>query len=140
MHLFDLFNAKAQVLRSLFISRKQFENLIERDCDGKLNGQFMHNYSESDLDFMENYLDIFELGLDQLEKFMRMLASAEGLLKLDECSILYYLRQLLNGPFACAARLVRNPPEPGGGVGSLGDSLGLKPPSSSASSGLLRPM
>ena len=97
------FNAKAQVLRSLFISRKQFENLIERDCDGKLNGQFMHNYSESDLDFMENYLDIFELGLDQLEKFMRMLASAEGLLKLDECSILYYLRQLLNGPFACAA-------------------------------------
>ena len=97
------FNVKAQVLRSLFVNRKQFENLIERDCDGKLNGQFMHNYSESDLDFMENYLKIFELGLDQLEKFIGMLQSAEGLLNLDECSILYYLRQLLNGPFACAA-------------------------------------
>tara|TARA_R100000995_G_C3472528_1_gene119081 strand:- start:295 stop:1500 length:1206 start_codon:yes stop_codon:yes gene_type:complete len=97
------FNVKAQVLRSLFVNRKQFENLIERDCDGKLNGQFMHNYSESDLDFMENYLKIFELGLDQLEEFIGMLQSAEGLLNLDECSILYYLRQLLNGPFACAA-------------------------------------
>jgi len=97
------FNVKAQVLRSLFVSKKQFENLIERDCDGKLNGQFQHNYTESDLDFMENFLKIFELGLDQLETFIGMLQSAEGLLKLDECSILYYLRQLLNGPFACAA-------------------------------------
>ena len=97
------FNVKAQVLRSLFINKKQFENLIERDCNGKLNGQFKHNYTESDLDFMENFLNIFELGLDQLEKFIGMLQSAEGLLKLDECSILYYLRQLLNGPFACAA-------------------------------------
>ena len=97
------FNVKAQVLRSLFINKKQFENLIERDCNGKLNGQFQHNYTESDLDFMENFLNIFELGLDQLEKFIGMLQSAEGLLKLDECSILYYLRQLLNGPFACAA-------------------------------------
>ena len=97
------FNVKAQVLRSLFINKKQFENLIERDCDGKLNGQFQHNYTESDLDFMENFLKIFELGLDQLETFIGMLQSAEGLLKLDECSILYYLRQLLNGPFACAA-------------------------------------
>ena len=97
------FNVKAQILRSLFVNREQFENLIERDCDGKLNGQFKHNYTESDLDFMENYLKIFELGLDQLEKFMGMLTSAEGLLKLDECSILYYLRQLLNGPFSCAA-------------------------------------
>ena len=97
------FNVKAQVLRSLFVNRKQFENLIERDCDGKLNGQFQHDYTESDLDFMENYLKIFELGLDQLETFIGMLQSAEGLLKLDECSILYYLRQLLNSPFACAA-------------------------------------
>ena len=97
------FNVKAQVLRSLFISRKQFENLIERDCDGNLRGDFMHNFSEAELDFMENYLKIFELGLDQLEKFMGMLSSAEGLLKLDESTILYYLRQLLNGPFSCAA-------------------------------------
>lgn len=97
------FNIKAQVLRSLFINKKQFENLIVRDCNGKLQGDFMHNFSESELDFMENYLQIFELGLDQLEKFMSMLASAEGLLKLDECTILYYLRQLLNGPFSCAA-------------------------------------
>ena len=97
------FNIKAQVLRSLFVNKKQFENLIERDCNGKLQGDFMHNFSESELDFMENFLQVFELGLDQLQKFMGMLASAEGLLKLDECTILYYLRQLLNGPFSCAA-------------------------------------
>ena len=97
------FNIKAQVLRSLFVNKEQFENLIVRDCDGKLQGDFMHNFSESELDFMENFLQVFELGLDQLEKFMSMLATAEGLLSLDECTILYYLRQLLNGPFACAA-------------------------------------
>ena len=97
------FNVKAQVLRSLFINKKQFENLIVRDCNGKLQGDFMHNFSESELDFMENYLKVFELGLNQLERFMRMLASAEGLLRLDECTILYYLRQLLNGPYSCAA-------------------------------------
>jgi len=97
------FNIKAQVLRSLFVSKEQFENLIVRDCDGNLQGDFMHNFSESELDFMENFLQIFELGLDQLQKFIGMLASAEGLLKLDECTILYYLRQLLNGPFSCAA-------------------------------------
>tara|TARA_R100001509_G_scaffold157759_1_gene122214 strand:+ start:2305 stop:3486 length:1182 start_codon:yes stop_codon:yes gene_type:complete len=97
------FNIKAQLLRSLFINKKQFENLIVRDCNGNLQGDFMHNFSESELDFMENFLQVFELGLDQLEKFMSMLASAEGLLKLDECTILYYLRQILNGPFSCAA-------------------------------------
>jgi len=98
-----LFNIKAQVLRSLFVNKEQFKNLIERDCDGKLQDDFPLNFSESELDFMENFLQIFELGLDQLEKFMSMLATAEGLLSLDECTILYYLRQLLNGPFACAA-------------------------------------
>lgn len=97
------FNVKAQILRSLFINREQFENLIVRDCNGKLQGDFKHNYSESELDFMENYLKVFELGLDQLELFMSMLTSAENLLRLDESSILYYLRQLLNGPFSCAA-------------------------------------
>jgi hypothetical protein len=97
------FNIKAQILRSLFINKEQFENLIVRDCNGNLQGDFMHNFSESELDFMENFLQVFELGLDQLEKFMGMLASAEGLLKLDECTILYYLRQILNGPFSCAA-------------------------------------
>ena len=97
------FNIKAQILRSLFVNKKQFENLIVRDCNGNLQGDFMHNFSESELDFMENFLQVFELGLDQLQKFMGMLASAEGLLKLDECTILYYLRQILNGPFSCAA-------------------------------------
>ena len=28
------FNDKSEILRSLFVTRKQFENLIERDCDG----------------------------------------------------------------------------------------------------------
>ena len=97
------FNAKAEMLRSLFVTRKQFDNLIQRDCNGNLVGDFMYNWSESELDFMENFLSIFELGLDQLEKFMGMLSSVEDLLKLDECTILYYLRQIMNGPFACAA-------------------------------------
>jgi len=98
------FNDKAEVLRSLFVTRKQFENLVERDCDGNLTGPILgHNFTENDLDFMESFLKTFELGLDQLEDFMLKLNSVQGLLKLDECSILYYARQLLNGPWACAA-------------------------------------
>jgi len=126
------FNAKAEMLRSIFVSRKQFENLIQRDCDGNLIGDFMYNWSESELDFMENFLSVFELGLDQLEKFMSMLSSAEDLLKLDECSILYYLRQILNGPFACAAEDISTLLQGGSinilasindGIGSLGNAV-----------------
>jgi len=126
------FNAKAEMLRSIFVSRKQFDNLIQRDCNGNLIGDFMYNWSESELDFMENFLSVFELGLDQLEKFMSMLSSAEDLLKLDECSILYYLRQVLNGPFACAAEDISTLLQGGSinilasindGIGSLGNAV-----------------
>jgi hypothetical protein len=103
------FNDKAEILRSLFVSKKQFENLIERDCDGNLSGPLMgHTYSTHELDFMDSFLKTFELGLDQLEDFMRKLDSVQGLLRLDECSILYYLRQILNGPWACAATDITN--------------------------------
>lgn len=103
------FNDKAEILRSLFVSRKQFENLIERDCDGNLSGPIMgHTFHTHDLDFMESFLKTFELGLDQLEDFMTKLNSIQGLLRLDECSILYFLRQILNGPWACAATDITN--------------------------------
>lgn len=103
------FNDKSEILRSLFVTRKQFENLIERDCDGNLSGPILgHNFDEHELDFMESFLKTFELGLSQLEDFMRKLNSVQGLLQLDECSILYYLRQILNGPFACAAVDITN--------------------------------
>ena len=103
------FNNKSEILRSLFVTRKQFENLIERDCDGNLSGPILgHNFDEHELDFMESFLKTFELGLSQLEDFMRKLNSVQGLLQLDECSILYYLRQILNGPFACAAVDITN--------------------------------
>ena len=103
------FNDKAEILRSLFVSRKQFENLIERDCDGNLSGPIMgHTFHTHDLDFMESFLKTFELGLDQLEDFMMKLDSIQGLLRLDECSILYFLRQILNGPWACAATDITN--------------------------------
>ncbi len=126
------FNAKAEMLRSIFVSRKQFENLIQRDCDGNLIGDYMYNWSESELDFMENFLSVFELGLDQLEKFMSMLSSVEDLLRLDEASILYYLRQILNGPFACAAedisallsgRSLNILASVNDGIGSLGNAV-----------------
>jgi len=98
------FNNKAQILRSLFVTKKQFENLIQRDCDGNLSGPIMgHVYTEHELDFMDSFLKIFELGLDQLSDFMLKLNSVQDLLRLDEMSILYYLRQIFNGPYACAA-------------------------------------
>lgn len=99
------FNNKAEILRGLFVSRKQFENLIERDCNGNLSGPILnHNFHEHELDFMESFVKTFELGLNQLEEFMMKLNSIQGLLRLDECSILYYLRQLLHGPYACVAQ------------------------------------
>ena len=98
------FNNKAQILRSLFVTKKQFENLIQRDCNGNLSGPIMgHVYTEHELDFMDSFLKIFELGLDQLSDFMLKLNSVQDLLRLDEMSILYYLRQIFNGPYACAA-------------------------------------
>ena len=103
------FNDKAEILRSLFVTRKQFENLIERDCDGNLSGPILgHNFHEHELDFMESFLKTFELGLNQLEEFMMKLNSVQGLLQLDESSILYYLRQILNGPWGCAAVDITN--------------------------------
>ena len=105
------FNNKTEMLRSLFVTKKQFVNLIERDCDGNLSGPIQgHVYTEHELDFMDSFLKTFELGLDQLDEFMwkldgvmGMLDSIRGVLRLDESSILYYLRQVLNGPWACAA-------------------------------------
>jgi hypothetical protein len=98
------FNNKAEILRSLFVTKKQFENLIERDCNGNLSGPIQgHTFTEHELDFMDSFLKTFELGLFQLDDFMLKLNSVEGLLRLDECSILYYLRQILNGPWSCAA-------------------------------------
>ena len=105
------FNNKTEMLRSLFVTKKQFVNLIERDCDGNLSGPIQgHVYTEHELDFMDSFLKTFELGLDQLDDFMwkldgvmGMLDSISGVLRLDESSILYYLRQVLNGPWACAA-------------------------------------
>ena len=105
------FNNKTEMLRSLFVTRKQFVNLIERDCDGNLSGPIQgHVYTEHELDFMDSFLKTFELGLDQLDDFMwklddvmGVLGSVQGVLRLDECSLLYYLRQVLNGPWACAA-------------------------------------
>ena len=105
------FNNKTEALRSLFVTKKQFVNLIERDCDGNLSGPIQgHVYTEHELDFMDSFLKTFELGLDQLDDFMGkldevmgVLGSIQGVLDLDESSILYYLRQVLNGPWACAA-------------------------------------
>ena len=103
------FNNKSEVLRSLFVTRKQFENLIQRDCNGNLSGPVQgHVYTEHELDFMDSFLKPFELGLDQLDEFMMKLDSVQGLLRLDECSILYYLRQVLNGPWSCAAVDITN--------------------------------
>jgi hypothetical protein len=53
-------------------------------------------FSEKDIEFMVEFKKIYELGLDQLQKFIDKL-DEEGE-ELDTYSILYYVSVLLNGP------------------------------------------
>ena len=90
-------NNKVEVLRSLERTKEQFEVQYRENCDGTENYAFPE-FSDADLEFMESFKKIYELGISQLQSFVNDLDSRSD--ELDEYSILYYITQLSNGPFS----------------------------------------
>lgn len=72
------------------------------DLDNILNLEDVDEFTEKDREFMEEFKKIYELGLNQLEKFINKL-DGEGE-DLDPYSIKYYVHHLFNGPLGMYAR------------------------------------
>lgn len=79
---------KVEILRALEFTKDDLENI-------KNLGEFPE-FSAFDREFMEEFKKVYELGLNQLNKFINKLVS-EGS-TLDVFSIRYYVSQLLSGP------------------------------------------
>lgn len=79
-------NNKIEKLRSILFTREDF-NEIEN-----ITGEF----TPKDIEFMVEFKKIYELGLDQLQKFVDKLEEESK--ELDSYSILYYMHVLNNGP------------------------------------------
>lgn len=77
-----------EVLRSICFTKEDLENITN------LGDAF----TEEEIDFMVEFKKIYELGLNQLEKFINKL-DEEGK-DLNEYAIKYYVSQLQNGPLA----------------------------------------
>lgn len=77
---------KIEILRSLCFSKEDMTKIKN------LGDQF----KEIEIDFMINFKKIYELGLNQLEKFINKL-DEEGK-ELEPWDIEYYVKSLLNGP------------------------------------------
>lgn len=85
-------NNKIEILRSILFTKDDLENITN------LGDQF----TDKDIEFMVEFKKIYELGLDQLKKFIEKL-DKEGK-ELDTYSILYYTRILNNGPLGSYVR------------------------------------
>lgn len=85
---------KVELLRSLCFTKEDMETITKVSENTKIEDIF----SDKEIEFMVEFKKIYELGLDQLEKFIKKM-DEEGN-KLDEYSIMYYVRTLLNGPLA----------------------------------------
>jgi hypothetical protein len=90
-------NNKVEILRSLELTKEQFEVQYQQNCDGGENGQYSE-FTSADKDFMESFLKIYQLGITQLQDFVNRLDQDSD--TIDEYSILYYITQLSNGPFS----------------------------------------
>ena len=90
-------NNKIEVLRSLERTKEQFEVQYRENCDGTENGAYPE-FSDADLEFMESFQKIYQLGITQLQNFVNDLDERSD--EIDEYSILYYISQLSNGPYA----------------------------------------
>ena len=115
-------NNKVEILRALERTEEQFDDLIEKNCKGELQDPITvvtpnssggvdrsaqptvqgHTFSKADKEFLEAFKKIYQLGLFQLEDFIRRLMAGNQML--DEYSILYYIQQLYNGPYAKDAK------------------------------------
>lgn len=81
-----------EILRAICFTKEDLENITNLG----------DSFSKKEIEFMVEFKKIYELGTDQLEKFINKL-DEEGK-DLDTYSILYYVETLLNGPFGSIAR------------------------------------
>lgn len=79
---------KVELLRAFQYTKEDLTNIT--------NLKDIADFTDDDKSFMEEFKQIYELGLNQLEKFINKL-DEEGE-NLDSYSIQYYVRVLLNGP------------------------------------------
>jgi hypothetical protein len=82
-----------ELLRTVLFTKDDLSNVENLDV--------LANFSDKEIEFMEEFKKVFELGLNQLEKFINKL-NDEGS-QLDEYSIKYYVSQLLSSPLASHA-------------------------------------
>jgi hypothetical protein len=80
---------RVERLRAFLRTKKQADDLIE-------NLEALGSYTTEEKDLMESFKRIYHGGTQQLEKFIDLL-DATGK-KLDSYSVIYYTRQLINGP------------------------------------------
>jgi hypothetical protein len=85
---------RVEILRAIEFTKDDLDNIK--------NLNEIYSFSATEKEFMEEFKKVYELGLDQLEKFINKLHS-EGS-KLDVYSIQYYVRQLLSGPLGSYAK------------------------------------
>lgn len=85
---------RVEILRAIEFTKDDLENIKNLD-------EFPE-FTVKDREFMEEFKKVYELGLNQLEKFINKLDS-EGS-ELDIYTIRYYVAQLLTGPLASYAR------------------------------------
>lgn len=79
-------NNKVETLRAICFTADDLKNIKNLD----------DTFSEKEIEFMVEFKKIYELGIDQLEKFINKL-DEEGS-ELDTYTIMYYVEVLLNGP------------------------------------------
>lgn len=81
---------KVEILRSIQFSKEDLNNIK--------NLNEVDTFTDKDVEFMDEFKKIYELGLNQLELFINKL-DAEGS-ELDVFTIKYYVSNILNGPLA----------------------------------------
>jgi hypothetical protein len=88
---------KVEKLRAFLVTKKQ--------CDERINNlDKIDSFTEEDKSIMESFRRIFHKGISQLRTFISDL-EAKGK-DLDEYSILYYTKQIINSPFAGEAEKI----------------------------------
>jgi hypothetical protein len=79
---------KIEILRAICFTSEDMKTVSEIEN---------YNFSEIDIEFMVEFKKIYELGENQLYYFLDKL-DCQGY-QLDDYSLLYYVRELLSGPF-----------------------------------------
>jgi hypothetical protein len=83
---------KIEILRSICFTKEDLANYKNID----------DQFSKAEIEFMIEFKKIYELGLNQLEKFINKL-DEEGK-DLEPWDITYYVKQILNGPLSTYAK------------------------------------